>query len=144
MTVSATTARHGRGAVLLSGAFAGVMLGTTLPTALYPTYQARFGFGGLTVTVVYAVFAAGVLGALLLAGPAGDAIGRKRVMLPGLAAAGLSSMLFLAAGVARDGGLGNGCSLWLGLLRATGRLLALSVSHLHILLVRWCLLSAAI
>lgn len=98
-------ASHRRAGALLACAFACVMLGTTLPTALYPSYQARFGFGGATVTAVYAIFAAGILGALLLVGPASDVIGRKRVLLPGLALAALSSALFLAAAAMDDGGL---------------------------------------
>lgn len=86
-------------------AFAAVMFGTTVPSPLYPGYEARFGFGPLMVTVIYAVFAAGVLAALVLAGRASDVLGRKRVLLPELAVSALSSMVFLLAGALHSGGL---------------------------------------
>ena len=53
---------------LVAYAFAVTMLGTTLPTPLYPIYQARMGFSELTVTVIFAVYAAGVIAALVLVG----------------------------------------------------------------------------
>lgn len=89
---------------LLAYAFVAVMFGTTVPSPLYPGYEARFGFGQLTVTGIYAVYAAGVLGALMLVGRASDTWGRKRVLLPGLAVAGLSSLLFVVAGAMHAGG----------------------------------------
>ena len=70
---------------MLSGAvFAVCMAGTTLPTPLYGLYQEKFGFSELTVTVVYAVYAFGVIGVLLLAGNASDTVGRRPVLLWGL------------------------------------------------------------
>ncbi|WP_436772322.1 MFS transporter [Yinghuangia sp. YIM S09857] len=92
--------RHLRGwpACLAAGlVFAVCMAGTTLPTPLYPLYQDKFGFSELTVTVVYAVYAAGVIGTLLLAGNASDAVGRRPVLLAGLVFAALSAACFLAA-----------------------------------------------
>ncbi|MFF5444269.1 MFS transporter [Streptomyces sp. NPDC012888] len=83
---------------LLAGAvFAVCMAGTTLPTPLYPLYQQEFGFSELTVTVVYAVYAFGVIGVLLLAGNASDTVGRRPVLLAGLAFAALSAVCFLIA-----------------------------------------------
>lgn len=91
---------------LVAFAFAATMFGTTVPSPLYPGYEARFGFGPLMVTVVYAVYAAGVLGALLLVGRASDSLGRKRILLPGLAIAALSSVLFVTAVAVHGGGIG--------------------------------------
>ncbi|MEV4333712.1 MFS transporter [Streptomyces sp. NPDC049597] len=83
---------------LLGGAvFAVCMAGTTLPTPLYSLYQEKFGFGELIVTVVYAVYAFGVIGALLLAGNASDAVGRRPVLLAGLGFAAASAVCFLCA-----------------------------------------------
>lgn len=83
---------------LLAGAvFAVCMAGTTLPTPLYGLYQQKFGFDELTVTVVYAVYAFGVIGVLLLAGNASDAVGRRPVLLTGLACAAASAVCFLCA-----------------------------------------------
>lgn len=83
---------------LLGGAvFAVCMTGTTLPTPLYPLYQEKFGFSELTVTVVYAVYAFAVIGALLLAGNASDAVGRRPVLWWGLGCAAASAVCFLCA-----------------------------------------------
>lgn len=73
------------------------MAGTTLPTPLYPLYQEKFGFSELTVTVVYAVYAFAVIGVLLLAGNASDAVGRRPVLLWGLGCAAVSAVCFLCA-----------------------------------------------
>src|SRR4051812_40105382 len=82
-------------------AFGLTMLGTTLPTPLYPLLQRELGYGELTTTVIYAVYAGGVLAALLLFGRASDVIGRRRVLLAGLACAALSAVVFLSgAGLA--------------------------------------------
>ncbi|MER5602483.1 MFS transporter [Streptomyces sp. NPDC002265] len=90
--------RRGWRACLLGGAvFAVCMAGTTLPTPLYGLYQEKFGFSELTVTVVYAVYAFAVIGVLLLAGNASDAVGRRPVLLWGLGFAAASAVFFLAA-----------------------------------------------
>jgi MFS family permease len=84
---------------LASAAFALaiVMLGTTLPTPLYSLYREQFGFSELMVTVVFATYAAGVIASLLLFGRLSDQVGRRRVLLPGLALAALSAIAFLLA-----------------------------------------------
>ncbi|MGA8114811.1 MAG: MFS transporter [Actinocatenispora sp.] len=86
--------------VFVAYAFGVTMLGTTLPTPLYHFYQEQFGFGNLLTTVIYAVYAGGVLAALLLFGRASDVLGRRRLLLAGLAVAALSAVVFLT-----DGGL---------------------------------------
>ncbi|NUT93056.1 MAG: MFS transporter, partial [Saccharothrix sp.] len=82
---------------IVAAAFAVTMSGTTLPTPLYPLYQRVMGFSTLTTTVVFAAYAVGVLAALLLVGRASDVIGRRRTLLPGLACAASSAILFLVA-----------------------------------------------
>ncbi|MEU4169202.1 MFS transporter [Streptomyces sp. NPDC026665] len=90
--------RQGWRQCLLSGAvFAVCMAGTTLPTPLYGLYQDKFDFSELTVTVVYAVYAFGVMGVLLLAGNASDTVGRRPVLLWGLGFAAASAVCFLVA-----------------------------------------------
>ncbi|MDT0403410.1 MULTISPECIES: MFS transporter [Streptomyces] len=90
--------RRGWRVCLLGGAvFAVCMTGTTLPTPLYPLYQQKFGFSELTVTVVYAAYAFAVIGVLLLAGNASDAVGRRPVLLWGLGCAAASAVCFLCA-----------------------------------------------
>lgn len=83
---------------LVAYAFAVTMLGTTLPTPLYPAYERLYGFGPLTETVVFATYAVGVLVALLGFGSASDTVGRRPVLLAGLTVSGLSSVTFLIAG----------------------------------------------
>jgi MFS family permease len=78
-------------------ALAVAMLGTTLPTPLYDLYRARFGFSELMVTVVFAVYALGVIGSLLLFGRVSDQIGRRRTLLAALALSALSAATFLLA-----------------------------------------------
>lgn len=78
-------------------AFAVTMLGTTLPTPLYGFYQDEFGFSTLMITVIFATYAVGVIAALLLFGRLSDEVGRRRVLLPGLALSALSAIAFLLA-----------------------------------------------
>jgi MFS family permease len=78
-------------------ALAVTMLGTTLPTSLYGLYSERFGFSELMITVIFATYACGVIAALLFFGPFSDAVGRRRMLLPGLAASALSAVAFLLA-----------------------------------------------
>lgn len=96
---AAPGAKLGRRAGFAAAAFAlaVTMVGTTLPTPLYVLYRERFGFSELMVTVIFATYATGVIAALLLFGSLSDEIGRRRVLLPGLALSALSAMVFLLA-----------------------------------------------
>lgn len=78
-------------------AFAVTMLGTTLPTPLYVFYQGEFGFTTLMITVIFATYAVGVIAALLLFGRLSDEVGRRRLLLGGLALSALSAVAFLLA-----------------------------------------------
>jgi predicted MFS family arabinose efflux permease len=78
-------------------AFGVTMMGTTLPTPLYSLYREKFGFSELMVTVIFASYAAGVIAVLLLIGRLSDEIGRRPVLLPGLAFSALSAVVFLLA-----------------------------------------------
>src|SRR5436190_11151762 len=86
------------GFVLVAYAFLVTMIGTTLPTPLYPLFEKRYSFGELTVTVVFAVYAFGVIAGLLAFGNLSDEIGRKPVLLLGLVFSAVSALLFLVAG----------------------------------------------
>lgn len=83
---------------LIATAFGIAMLGTTLPTPLYPLYEKAFGFGELVTTVVFAAYAAGVIAALLLFGHWSDQLGRRPMLQAGLVLSGLSAIVFLLAG----------------------------------------------
>ena len=89
---------RGRASVsLIAAAFAIAMLGTTLPTPLYPLYEKAFGFGELITTVVFAAYAVGVIAALLLFGHWSDQLGRRPMLLAGLVLSGFSAVVFLLA-----------------------------------------------
>jgi MFS family permease len=73
------------------------MLGTTLPTPLYVIYQAQWRFSAAIVTVTFAVYAAGVLATLLLAGRASDQAGRRPVLATALGCSALSTVVLILA-----------------------------------------------
>ncbi|WP_441957796.1 MFS transporter [Mycolicibacterium houstonense] len=82
---------------LLAYAFAAIMVGTTLPTPMYALYAEHMHFAVLTTTVIYATYAGGVLFALLVFGRWSDAVGRRPMLLAGVAAALASAVVFLFA-----------------------------------------------
>lgn len=82
---------------LLAYAFAAIMLGTTIPTPMYALYAEQMDFSMVTTTVIYAAYAGGVLFALLVFGRWSDVIGRRPLLLGGVAAALISAGVFLAA-----------------------------------------------
>lgn len=79
-------------------AFLVVMIGTTLPTPLYPIYGDTFGLSPLMITIIYAVYAIGVIGGLLVFGQLSDRIGRRYILIPGVILSAVSSLVFLFAG----------------------------------------------
>ncbi|MGW3008115.1 MFS transporter [Streptomyces sp. NPDC001219] len=81
-----------------AGVFAVGMAGTTLPTPLYGLYRAQLGFSELMVTVVFAVYALGVITVLLLAGNVSDEVGRRPVLLCALGLSAASALCFLFEG----------------------------------------------
>jgi MFS family permease len=88
--------RGGRaGAVLVGFAFFVTMIGTTMPTPLYPSYAEMFHIDELTTTVVFATYPAGVTAGLLLFGHWSDELGRRPLLLAGLAVSALSAVVFL-------------------------------------------------
>jgi MFS family permease len=79
-------------------AFFVAMVGTTLPTPLYPLFEQRYSFGPLLVTVIFAIYAFGVIAGLILFGNLSDRLGRKPLLLLGLILSAASALLFLFAG----------------------------------------------
>jgi len=73
------------------------MATSTLPTPLYVLYQRRDHFSSFTVSVVFAVYAAGVIASLFLVGHVSDWLGRRRVMAAGLFINVASALLFVVA-----------------------------------------------
>jgi len=81
------------------GVFVLVVLtaGAYLPSPLYPGYQQAFGAGDLVMTLTYATFALVSAPALLLFGPASDALGPVPVLRMSIAAAAVGSVCFALA-----------------------------------------------
>jgi len=73
------------------------LFASVVPSPLYHTYATAWHFSPLTLTLIYATYAFGVLAALLLAGRVSDQAGRRPVLLAALGALMLSSALFIAA-----------------------------------------------
>jgi len=74
-----------------------MFVGAILPTPLYPLYKQHFGFSGVTLTLIYAVYVLGNLVALLFLGRLSDQIGRRAVILPAIAFGIASAVVFAAA-----------------------------------------------
>jgi MFS family permease len=68
---------------------------SAVPTPLYALYQQRDHFSTFMVTIVYAVYAVGVIGSLFLGGHVSDWVGRKRMLVPALLINVLSAVVFL-------------------------------------------------
>jgi MFS family permease len=67
------------------------------PSPLYRAYSVLWDFSPLTLTLIYATYAFGVLATLLLAGGVSDRVGRRPVLLVSLAGLMGSTVLFLLA-----------------------------------------------
>ncbi len=87
---------HGLGFWIVASTFLTLAAFTTVPSPLYGLYQARDGFSEFMLTVIYAAYAIGVVGALALAGHLSDWYGRKRLLIPAAALAIASAIVFLA------------------------------------------------
>jgi MFS family permease len=74
-----------------------MFVGATLPTPLYPLYRHAFGFGGVTLTLIYAVYVLGNLVALLAFGRLSDQIGRRLTTLPAIGFGLASTLVFALA-----------------------------------------------
>ncbi len=71
---------------------------SSVPSPLYPLYQQLFGFSAATLTVVFAVYVAGLMASLLVIGALSDHVGRKPVLVGALALEAVSFAVFLGAG----------------------------------------------
>jgi MFS family permease len=70
---------------------------SSAPTPLYAMYQAAWGYSALTTTVVFGVYAVAFLATLLTVGRLSDHIGRRPVLLSGIAVEVLAMVVFANA-----------------------------------------------
>lgn len=88
----------GRAAALLfSATMVTLIAAASAPTPLYPLYQYSWSFSPEVLTVVFAVYAAGLLAALLTVGALSDHVGRRPVIFAALLLEILGMGLFVAA-----------------------------------------------
>lgn len=83
---------------LLASAALSLLASSSAPTPLYATYQAKWGFSDLTVTVIFGVYAVAVLASLLVFGSLSDHLGRRPLLLAGLGSQALVMLVFAFAG----------------------------------------------
>lgn len=74
-----------------------VAAGTNVPTPLLLVYREQLHLSAQTLTGLFGVYAAGLVPSLLAGGPLSDRFGRRRVILPPVAMAALTSLLFVVA-----------------------------------------------
>jgi MFS family permease len=96
-----TKANRGRGGpvalTIVAVQLAVMFVGAIMPTPLYPLYQRAFGFSGITLTLIYAVYVLGNLVALLFFGRLADQVGRRKAILPAIGFGIASTVVFAAA-----------------------------------------------
>lgn len=100
--VSAVAARRkvlpGRTAyALAAGVIALGLFASLTPSPLYHAYSQLWHFSPLTLTLIYATYAFGVLASLLLIGGVSDEVGRRPVLLAALAGLTTATALFILA-----------------------------------------------
>ncbi|HEY2507465.1 MAG TPA: MFS transporter [Streptosporangiaceae bacterium] len=100
---TAVTATRGRLAgtpalVLLASLVVSMLAASGAPTPLYDVYQQQWGFGPVTITVVFGVYALAVLASLLTLGRLSDYVGRRPVLLASLAVQVVALVVFATAG----------------------------------------------
>ena len=83
-------------------AFLIVMASATLPSPLYGLYRIRDNLSAFTITVVYAIYAAGTIASLLSVRFVAARIGRRGVMLAAVATM-MAGVVLLAAWKALPG-----------------------------------------
>ena len=82
---------------LLASITASFLAGSSAPSPLYPIYMAQWGLSPIVVTVIFGIYAAAVLLALLVAGRLSDHLGRRPVLLVATVAQAFTMVLFATA-----------------------------------------------
>ena len=102
-TLEGTPGRTGRLSLPIAFAAVAAILvlfaaAASAPTPLYVVYQREWGFSTTTLTVIFAVYVAGLIGSLLVLGGLSDHIGRRPVLAAAIALEGVAFILFFVAG----------------------------------------------
>ena len=97
MNQRATTLGRGVSFWLLGLILALLLFAASAPSPLYREYQAAMGFSPLTLTAIYASYAAGGIATLLTTGRLSDHLGRRPVLMAALAIEVFAMLLFIWA-----------------------------------------------
>jgi len=74
------------------------VMGSSVPTPLYPLYQARLHLPSFTTTAIFFAYVVGVLSALLIGGRLADRVrDRRKLMLPALGMVAMGAVLLALA-----------------------------------------------
>jgi MFS family permease len=84
--------------VLLASIILTFLASSSVPTPLYPLYQAEWHFSPITTTIVFGIYALAVLAALLTVGALSDYVGRRPVLLAALTLQAAVMLVFATAG----------------------------------------------
>jgi MFS family permease len=84
--------------VAIAAIFVTFSAASAAPSPLYVVYQELWGFSAATLTVIFAVYVAGLIGALLVLGALSDHVGRRPVLAAAILLEAVSLVFFLAAG----------------------------------------------
>jgi MFS family permease len=74
-----------------------LMATASAPSPIYPVYRYRWDFSVSMLTVIFAVYAVGLLAALLTAGSLSDHLGRRPVLVAAALVAAASTLIFSVA-----------------------------------------------
>lgn len=74
-----------------------VAFGANVPPLLLLVYQQRLHLSAAALTAMFGAYAVGLVPALLVSGPVSDRLGRRRLRVPFVALAPVSTYLFLPA-----------------------------------------------
>jgi MFS family permease len=103
------------------GALAIMLIGSSLPTPLFPVYGQLFHFGSLGITLLFSAYTLLVIPALVLIGPLSDAKGRREVLVAALGISVVYAALFAAANQRAWLFVGQGIeAVAMGALQGTG------------------------
>lgn len=81
--------------IFVSFVFFTFFAASSAPTPLYQVYQKAWGFDSISLTVVFSVYALGMLASLLFIGSLSDFLGRKPVLFVAIVLEVFSMLLFL-------------------------------------------------
>ncbi|MFI6171421.1 MFS transporter [Nocardia sp. NPDC051052] len=87
--------KHNIGFWVVTVAFCAAVAFSMVPTPLYPLYAEQLGLSSLTLTIIFAVYGAGVIFSLCAVGHVSDWIGRRRVLTIAISVEVLAAVVFL-------------------------------------------------